>query len=78
MRTLLLPFLALSLSSLQAQEDDLQALNDHFQGAVVFHIDRQDRLVAELKQNGEIYRRDKAYLDQLDPPRSPTTPKSRW
>lgn len=63
-----LPFLLLlSAPTLHAQDDDLKALNAHFNGAVVFKIDRQDRLVAELNDASGTYRRDMAYLETLDP-----------
>lgn len=60
------PLLLLAALPASAQ-DELKALNDHFHGTVVFSIDRRDRLVAELHDGSGVFRRDAAYLDQLDP-----------
>ncbi|HEX2617441.1 MAG TPA: hypothetical protein VHL57_07850 [Flavobacteriales bacterium] len=67
MRHFLCTFLFSAALIAHAQDDDLQALNAHFQGTVVFSIDRDDRLIAELSDANGPYRRDMAYLEMLDP-----------
>jgi hypothetical protein len=46
---------------------DLEAVNTHFAGLARFAIDKQDRLVVDLFQDGARYRQDVVYVEFLDP-----------
>ncbi len=82
MKRIILPFLLLAATPTIAQDAsatpptayaletsataELVALNAHFNGAVKFRIDKQQRLVADYIQGGSTYRTDMAYVDFLD------------
>mgnify|MGYP001160597792 CR=1 FL=1 len=72
----LLPCALLAFSAVNAQKtasgleamvnDDLAALNVHFDGLMRFTIDKRDRLVADHLINGSSQRTDMAYVEFLD------------
>jgi hypothetical protein len=53
---------AISPFELQA---DLDAVNEHFSGLATFRLDNKDRLVIDLFDGGNNYRRDMAYVEFL-------------
>ncbi|MBL7952332.1 MAG: hypothetical protein JNM62_11510 [Flavobacteriales bacterium] len=50
-----------------AQIHDTAPLNETFHGAVLFKIDKQDRLVMDLMEDGIRFRQDIVRLSDLDP-----------
>lgn len=62
----LLPFNLLAQKAEALVKADLKALDAHFQGLVHFDVDREDRLVVDLFNNGQQVRRDMVYLEFLD------------
>ena len=51
----------------QGRAEDLRSLDDLFAGTVKFRIDRDERLVADLFDEGGHYREDVVYIEYLDP-----------
>jgi hypothetical protein len=71
--TLTIAFSALALHTFAQDEPispfelqaDLDAVNEHFSGLATFKFDNKDRLVIDLFDGGNNYRRDMAYIEFL-------------
>ncbi|MFZ1687450.1 MAG: hypothetical protein WAU70_08520 [Flavobacteriales bacterium] len=51
----------------QTVDQDMAIANELFAGRVKFHIDREDRLIADIFGEQGLVRQDVAYVDMLDP-----------
>jgi hypothetical protein len=72
--TLTIAFAVVALNTFAQEEEaispfelqsDLDAVNEHFSGVATFRLDTKDRLVIDLFDGGNNYRRDMAYVEFL-------------